>query len=79
MCREVLKAVKAENQQVIEDVKRVAGEAEDSSWLPSSMKHRLCNVGRNYGWRILQHRKSFATESSTRVLWVSLSLPLNSF
>jgi len=49
MCREVLKAVKAENQQVIEDVKRVAGEAEDSSWLPSSMKHRLCNVGRNYG------------------------------
>lgn len=36
MCREVLKAVKAGNQQVIEDAKRVGVEAEDSSWLASS-------------------------------------------
>ena len=38
MCREVLKAVKEGNQVVIEDVKLIAGEERDSSWLPSSTK-----------------------------------------
>lgn len=36
MCREVLKAVKEGNEQVIKDVRRLCAKPADSNWLPSS-------------------------------------------
>ncbi|KAJ5723640.1 Glutamine dependent NAD+ synthetase [Penicillium malachiteum] len=36
MCREVLKAVRAGNEQVIKDVRRLCAKPADSDWLPSS-------------------------------------------
>lgn len=42
MCREVLKAVAQSNKQVIADMLRICGEAEDSSWRPSTPQE-LCN------------------------------------
>ena len=36
MCREVLKAVRQGNQQVIKDVRRLCAKPEDSDWLPTT-------------------------------------------
>lgn len=48
MCREVLKAMKEGNKAVIEDVKRIAGEPEDSSWLPSCTEKRTIYPSERY-------------------------------
>lgn len=36
MCRLVVKSAKDGNQQVIKDLRRIAGEPEDSTWLPET-------------------------------------------
>lgn len=36
MCREVLKAVREGNEQVIKDVRRLCAKPEDSEWLPTT-------------------------------------------
>ena len=41
MCREVMKGISQENQQVIKDVRQVCAEPEESNWLPSSAQE-LC-------------------------------------
>ena len=42
MCRLVVDAAKAGNQVVIKDLRKVAGEPEDSTWLPATPRE-LCN------------------------------------
>jgi NAD+ synthase (glutamine-hydrolysing) len=42
MCRLVVDAAKAGNQQVIKDLRRVAGEPENSTWLPATPQE-FCN------------------------------------
>lgn len=42
MCREVIKAISEGNEEVIRDARRISGESEDSTWVPSSPQE-LCN------------------------------------
>ena len=42
MCRLVIQAIEEGNTQVIEDVRRIVGEPEDSEWLPQTPQ-ALCN------------------------------------
>lgn len=41
MCREVIKAISEGNEEVIRDARRISGESEDSTWVPSSPQE-LC-------------------------------------
>ncbi|KAJ5908563.1 hypothetical protein N7495_001245 [Penicillium taxi] len=43
MCRQVLKAVREGNEQVIKDVRRLCSKPEDSNWLPTSPQE-ICNA-----------------------------------
>lgn len=42
MCRLVVDAAKSGNQQVIQDLRRIAGEPENSTWLPATPQE-FCN------------------------------------
>lgn len=67
MCREVLKAVKAGNEQVIKDVRRLCAKPEDSDWLPTSSqeicKYVLLSIGCG------RNSCRFLDASSTPVTW----------
>ncbi|CAL5871294.1 uncharacterized protein PFLUO_LOCUS5544 [Penicillium psychrofluorescens] len=55
MCREVLKAVKEGNGQVIKDVRRLCAKPEDSDWLPTSSQE-IC--------KCIFHTSYMGTENS---------------
>ena len=57
MCRKVIEAIEDGNEQVIADARRLAGECEDSSWVPKAPED-LCN-------RIF-HTCFMGTENSSR-------------
>lgn len=42
MAKLVFTAIQAGNEQVIKDIRRIAGQPEDSTWLPSSAQN-ICN------------------------------------
>jgi NAD+ synthase (glutamine-hydrolysing) len=44
MCRLVVEATKAGNQQVIKDLRRIAGEPENSTWLPATPQGKFLKI-----------------------------------
>lgn len=44
MCRLVFDATKAGNQQVIKDLRRIAGKPENSTWLPASPQGKSLDI-----------------------------------